>query len=1358
LLPARSWRGERILKLTLLPILLIILAALVAIPNLSIPPAKASSSSPWTFRDDFNYASISQLQAAGWTTESIAPASYYSVGNSILTLLNDGHVGAGAGYDNVPANVSEWSVSTRVEWIGTSGGVSSPVGSLQVAVGTVGHSYDWMADGYYGKFWIGMDGHNVANFASYAKQLNVWHVLQLDMIHGTLYGYFDGYLVGSYTEPDTTPGNTKLINVQALASWETNNNFDWMQANNSPAQPPPSPTYPYFTISANPSAIALVAGQSANSTIQLQSQANFSGTVNLSVTVEYVGLSAQIIPSTVTLSGGGSTNATLSIVSQASTPNGGNYVTVSATGGTVDASTTLTVIVNSGTADFSITESVGSIAIPVGSERQTTVTVTSINGFSGNVTLVATPSSTALHCWFTTLTNTATVAVPVVRYYSYYPPSYGPAYQYLTCSAARPAGAYSVKITGTSGSLSHTLLLNITITDFTMSGPSSISLNAGTSKTESISLTSLSGFSGKIDLTETSPSSLLSSCPESVILTPNNPSTVTCSLYSPTAGTYSFTVTGAFVCIDCYFDGIDSNSISTSVTVIGPSVSDFYIAANPSSLTIMTGSSITSTLTSTSFNGFSGSVSLSVSAPAGLTASINPTSVNVASGGTATSVLTITATSSTPTGSYNVTVTGTSGSQTHSILVTVNVVNQDFTISESPTYQAIPLGSEQQTVLDLDSVNGFSGNVNLVATPSSNAIACWFTYTLTSTATLYIPPNGSAYQYPTCGAYGAAGSYSVTFSATSGLLSHSITLLVTILDFSISASSVSFTAPSGNGTLTLNSLSGLSGLVSINVSTPSAVTASCPTSASLVSGGTTTVACTYASNIPGTYNVTITGSFVCSGCYYDGTDSHSVTVVVMVSQPSHPNFYVSANPNGLALTPGPSATSTISLTSLGFAGTVNLAASISPAGPSVSLNPLTVTLASGGTGTSTLTLSTTSTTPTGSYKITVTATSGGLAHSITLSLTVSNSGFAISESPTSQAIPLGSEMQTAIYVSSVNGFSGNVNLVATPSSTAVACWFAYTLTNKATVSVPSYGSAEQWPTCGAYGSAGSYTVTISGTSGSLNYSIVLPVTVMDYSISASSVSFTAGSSGSSTVSLTSLSGLAGPVTLSMSTPPDLTASCSSSATLSAGGTSSASCTFAATSPGTYVTTITGTFVCSGCYYDGTDSHSTTATVTVTSTDPPVGSTVNFQGITVSTRGSLTIDLGTVSGTVSVMATNSSSGTVLFSKTYTITNVQVANNHARFLLNVAAGQYPLSADVTLSLTSGVWSASVIVTRQLAITGAGTVGIVDFSVVALDYGSSLGSSRYNPAADLTGSGTIDIVDIGIVGLFYGAKVFY
>jgi hypothetical protein len=188
----------------------------------------------WSFRDDFNYTSISQLQAAGWGIESIAPLSYYRIDNSTLTLLNDGTVGAGAGH-SVPGNNSNWSVSARVDWIGSSGNVSGYVGSLQVAVGTVGHSYDWMADGYYNRFGLGMDGHDLTVFPGYVKQLNIWHVLRLDMIDGTLYGYFDGSLIGSYAVPNTTPSSSDLVNIQALASWETNNGFDWMEANSLPS-------------------------------------------------------------------------------------------------------------------------------------------------------------------------------------------------------------------------------------------------------------------------------------------------------------------------------------------------------------------------------------------------------------------------------------------------------------------------------------------------------------------------------------------------------------------------------------------------------------------------------------------------------------------------------------------------------------------------------------------------------------------------------------------------------------------------------------------------------------------------------------------------------------------------------------------------------------------------------------------------------------------------------------------------------------------------------------------------------------------------------------------------------------------
>jgi hypothetical protein len=123
-----------------------------------------------------------------------------------------------------------------------------------------------------------------------------------------------------------------------------------------------------------------------------------------------------------------------------------------------------------------------------------------------------------------------------------------------------------------------------------------------------------------------------------------------------------------------------------------------------------------------------------------------------------------------------------------------------------------------------------------------------------------------------------------------------------------------------------------------------------------------------------------------------------------------------------------------------------------------------------------------------------------------------------------------------------------------------------------------------------------------------------------------------------------------------------------------------------------------------------------------------------------------------------MATNSSSGTVLFSKTYTITNVRISNNQAKFVLNVAVSPYPLSADISVMQNGGVWSASVIVTRQLDINRRGAVDIVDFATVVADYGTSPGSLRYDPAADVSGIGTISIVDVSLVLSYYGATAFY
>ena len=95
--------------------------------------------------------------------------------------------------------------------------------------------------------------------------------------------------------------------------------------------------------------------------------------------------------------------------------------------------------------------------------------------------------------------------------------------------------------------------------------------------------------------------------------------------------------------------------------------------------------------------------------------------------------------------------------------------------------------------------------------------------------------------------------------------------------------------------------------------------------------------------------------------------------------------------------------------------------------------------------------------------------------------------------------------------------------------------------------------------------------------------------------------------------------------------------------------------------------------------------------------------------------------------------------------------------AKFVLGIPVSPYHLSADITLSQTGGVWSASVMVTRQLDIAGRGSVDIVDFSALVADYGSSIGGPKYNPAADITASGNISIIDVGILVNYYGATVF-
>ena len=110
-----------------------------------------------------------------------------------------------------------------------------------------------------------------------------------------------------------------------------------------------------------------------------------------------------------------------------------------------------------------------------------------------------------------------------------------------------------------------------------------------------------------------------------------------------------------------------------------PPSPDFSIGANPSALTIVIGSSGTSTITLTSLNGLSGTVNLGATiSSSGLvivwpTTSVSPSGVTLTANGTVTSTVTVSTSVLTTPGSYTVTVTGTSGSITHSTTIAVVV-------------------------------------------------------------------------------------------------------------------------------------------------------------------------------------------------------------------------------------------------------------------------------------------------------------------------------------------------------------------------------------------------------------------------------------------------------------------------------------------------------------------------------------------------------------------------------------------------------------------------------------------------------------------------------------------------------------
>jgi len=244
----------------------------------------------------------------------------------------------------------------------------------------------------------------------------------------------------------------------------------------------------------------------------------------------------------------------------------------------------------------------------------------------------------------------------------------------------------------------------------------------------------------------------------------------------------------------------------------------------------------------------------------------------------------------------------------------------------------------------------------------------------------------------------------------------------------------------------------------------------------------------------GTFNVTaaVTDS---------ATPAHTAVtyVFVTVSPVTAPDFQMFEAPASLTLTSGGSGSAIVSLASVGgFAGTVSLTDTVSPAGLSASFNATRVDLSAGGSASSELILLASSST--GSFTVQITGVSGSLTHSVTVSVIVTavgSPGFSLSASRSLLKIGRGSSANLTITLTSLKGFSGNVGLSA--ASSIQGPLFSF---NPGTVTLSSGQSANSTLTITIPGSAGqhNYRITITGNSGTLSNSTIVTVHTIKHSV------------------------------------------------------------------------------------------------------------------------------------------------------------------------------------------------------------------------------------------------------------------
>jgi hypothetical protein len=300
-------------------------------------------------------------------------------------------------------------------------------------------------------------------------------------------------------------------------------------------------------------------------------------------------------------------------------------------------------------------------------------------------------------------------------------------------------------------------------------------------------------------------------------------------------------------------------------------------------------------------------------------------------------------------------------------------------------------------------------------------------------------------------------------------------------DFSLASNPSSMTlaqGAQGTSTITVSPVNGFTGTVALTVSSGCPSGATCVLNPSSVQGGSgsSTLTVTVGGTTPaGTYSLVVSGN----------SGAHTTTVSVTVTAP---DFSLSASPSSPSAQQGAAASSTITVTSInGFSSPVSLAVSSGcPANATCLLSPSSVTP----TAMSTLTVTTNATgvTPPGVYSLVISGTAGALTHTTTVSLTVTPADFTISLSSPSLTVLRGTNGSLTVTVTKTGAGSTSVSLSVSGLPFRTSGSFSVN-------PVTTTGGAKLTISASSRASRGTFTVKVTGTSGSLNHSTTFKLTI-----------------------------------------------------------------------------------------------------------------------------------------------------------------------------------------------------------------------------------------------------------------------